>query len=282
MRSNTKEQPGKNKRHNAAAKLPGDGNIEASAKAKKQQPAKRGGNGHDTTLSQNAAAASFPRTLEAARELSAAEQSNWAALWKLGDALIAECGAPGPDGVRTGTDAKLQKAKKALGQHGLPYSFDHLRSLRGVAAAWPAGDRSPAVSWTCHRAAVDLETLKAAIASAQKKRVPLAVSFIRQFIADRDRESGEKERRQRPDLKGKSREEEERQQTKQKFATEVGDIKEKLKNWTKRIELNTDRFVNTDLNEMAREVESLRLVEAVTALLHVLRSREEVTLPEAA
>ena len=56
----------------------------------------------------------FPRTIAAARALNDADQSKWAALWALGDALIQECGPPGEDGVNNGSKSKIERASAAL------------------------------------------------------------------------------------------------------------------------------------------------------------------------
>ena len=68
-------------------------------------------------------------------------------LWALGDALIAEVGAPGKSGEHTGSDAKLKQAQKALDEAGYPYSWERLRDFRQVVNNFPldlAGGRPPA------------------------------------------------------------------------------------------------------------------------------------------
>ena len=77
-------------------------------------------------------------------------------LWKIGDALIKECGPPGDHGVNTGALDKLEQCARELRRLGLEtYSLDYLRELRRTAANFPDGDRSPSVPLTVHSEAGD-------------------------------------------------------------------------------------------------------------------------------
>ena len=55
----------------------------------------------------------FPKTIAAARALDAADERRWEAQFALAEALVKECGAPGPDGVNNGA---LTKAKKVISE----------------------------------------------------------------------------------------------------------------------------------------------------------------------
>lgn len=133
----------------------------------------------------NNAAPAFTKTIDAARQLRDAEGQHWTAQWALGDALIEECGPPGEPGVHTGSDDLLRKAQSALKRAGFDYGFEHLREIRRVAAAFSAGDRSPAASWTVHAAAGDPDTLKGAQKQAEREGAMLTASFVKRFIAAR-------------------------------------------------------------------------------------------------
>ena len=96
----------------------------------------------------------FPEVVAAVR---AAEKC----LWKIGDALIKECGPPGDHGVNTGALDKLDQCARELRRLGLETSREYLRELRRTAANFPDGDRSPSVPFTVHSEAGDPATLKA-------------------------------------------------------------------------------------------------------------------------
>src|SRR5262249_23539609 len=109
-------------------------NLETSTSVESVKPARR---------------PSFAVTIKAAETVDLAETSKTEALFALGDALIHDCGPPGVASEHTGSDDLLKKAQKALARKNFIYSFDHLRNLRTIAHAFPAGDRSPAyASWS--------------------------------------------------------------------------------------------------------------------------------------
>ena len=69
--------------------------------------------------------------------------------WKIGDALIKECGRPGEHGVNTGVYAKIRQCSHELRRLNLKgYCFDHLRELWRTAANFPDGERSPSVDFS--------------------------------------------------------------------------------------------------------------------------------------
>ena len=91
----------------------------------------------------------FPEVVAAVRE---AEKCKW----KIGDALIKECGRPGDHGVNTGSFDKLDQCARELRRLGLEtYSLDYLRDLRRTAAKFSDGDRSPSVDFTLYSEAGD-------------------------------------------------------------------------------------------------------------------------------
>ena len=117
----------------------------------------------------------FPEVVAAVRE---AEKC----LWKIGDALIKECGPPGDHGVNTGALDKLEQCARELRRLGFEtYSLDHLRDLRRTAANFSDGDRSPSASWTVHSEAGDPATLKAAMEAAAREGSPFTVTFVKDF-----------------------------------------------------------------------------------------------------
>jgi hypothetical protein len=132
----------------------------------------------------------FAKTIAAARRYKEADTQRSAAdgllsqaRWDLGDALIAECGAPGDNGVRTGAYKLLKQAASVLKKEGLSYHFDHLRDLRQVAHQFPAGDRSPAeASWTVHRAAGSPDKLRKIIDAAKAANKPLTRKFASRWV----------------------------------------------------------------------------------------------------
>lgn len=123
----------------------------------------------------------FAQTLEAAEAYRDAEHRNWECAWVFGDVLVQQCGVPGADGVHTGSDARIARAAKFLRQHGIEYSNEHLRDLRQVANAFPAGDRSPAVAWSVYRVAGNLEIFNGAKTSARIAAKKLTVPFIKKY-----------------------------------------------------------------------------------------------------
>jgi hypothetical protein len=66
----------------------------------------------------------FPKTLEAFRQHKDAEGKVEGALWLIGEALIEECGPPGPDGVNNGSGSKIEAARKFLKQEGMEDEAD--------------------------------------------------------------------------------------------------------------------------------------------------------------
>ena len=136
----------------------------------------------------------FSRTLEAAADYHDAEHKHWNRAFTFGDALIEECGDPGPRGVRTGSNAKLVKAQKFLEQKGFTYSIAHLRDLRKVAAAIPHKDRSESVSVTVYQVAGSAEAVEAVRKFARREELAqVTVADVKKYQKD------QKDQRERED-----------------------------------------------------------------------------------
>ena len=77
----------------------------------------------------------FPRTI-------AAVQKRDRCMWEIGDALIAECGAPPADGAKDGTYRRLEQAAQALEKLQLTeHSVKTLANIRRIAFAFPKRSR---------------------------------------------------------------------------------------------------------------------------------------------
>lgn len=131
----------------------------------------------------------FPKTIAAARKVHEARGTLCSCQWELGDVLIEECGPPGGNGVRTGSDELLKKASRELEKEGFPYAFDYLRDLRQMAHNFSAGDRSPAASWTVHLKAKTPENLTAVIQAAKVGKQELTCSFASKWLKQREAKS---------------------------------------------------------------------------------------------
>jgi hypothetical protein len=91
----------------------------------------------------------YPKTRAAVRALELDQ-------WKLGDALIEECGKPGEDSSHNGSFAKLAEAAWLIRGDGYPdYDPETLRKYRDMSDRYPPGTRIPGVSWTVHRVVHD-------------------------------------------------------------------------------------------------------------------------------
>ena len=110
--------------------------------------------------------------------------------WKIGDALIKECGRPGGEhGVNTGVYAKIRQCSHELRRLNLKgYCFDHLRELWRTAANFPDGERSPSVDFSLYSEAGDPGTLKLAMEAADRKGIGITVKYIKHFKKLRGRE----------------------------------------------------------------------------------------------
>lgn len=146
--------------------------------------------------------AQFPKTIAAVKAREGAIFAVEDCLWRIGDALIEECGPPGEHGVNTGSNDKLEQCAKELAEAGFKrYGLDMLVKLRRTAAAFPDVKRLTSVSWSVHDIAGDDETLLAAQEfAAEKDGAKLTVNFVKKFIEERDAKEAAKDREENPDL----------------------------------------------------------------------------------
>ena len=94
---------------------------------------------------------SFPNSFKAIAELDASERRSDDFLWRAADAVLEECGAPGPDGVNNGTGDKMKALAAELKQAGLnAYKIDWVKKVRKAAHVVPAGRRLPGVVFWAH------------------------------------------------------------------------------------------------------------------------------------
>jgi hypothetical protein len=101
--------------------------------------------------------------------------------WELADAILAECFEPGENGVRNGSNAKMEAMRKEIAKnHGVDLSVERIRKLRDAASSFPPGRRRPAVSLEGHLRAGTPEALDALIKKAPKGAA-LTCAVIRQL-----------------------------------------------------------------------------------------------------
>jgi hypothetical protein len=104
--------------------------------------------------------------------------------WEIGDEIITVAGRPDTPGVHNDT---LVRIKAEIETNGFDCPIGALRDYRGIAAAFAAGDRSPAASWTAHYIAGNPDTLVRITAAAGNR--PLTAALTRQLkkqIAEAD------------------------------------------------------------------------------------------------
>jgi hypothetical protein len=117
--------------------------------------------------------------------------------WALADAILAECSEPGPKGVRTGSNASMEKMRAEIARnHGIELSFERVRKLRKAASTFPPGRRRPAeVSLEAHLEAGTPDELDELI--RETPGAALTVSRIRQAKAQEEKAQREKEQEER-------------------------------------------------------------------------------------
>jgi hypothetical protein len=99
------------------------------------------------------------------------------ARWDLGDALVAECGAPDPTCVSFAGPGGLRAAWRYLQENGYDYSIEELSKLRRVAYVFGKATRRFDISWEVHAEAGTPEMLEAII-DGIPKGTPLTKSYI--------------------------------------------------------------------------------------------------------
>ena len=154
----------------------------------------------DRTSDLNGKKLQFPRIVDLVHKAEAAAQEADGWHWRIGDALIAECGPPGARGVNTGAGGKLKTVASELKRLGHErYSLVYLRKLRNSAARFPDDKRLSSVPWSTHLEAGDPETLEAAQKEANRQKVQLTGPYVKKFKRQRRREEDRK-----PHSKGSS------------------------------------------------------------------------------
>lgn len=116
----------------------------------------------------------FPLTISAV-------QKRDRSLWEIGDALVAECGAPPEDGINDGSYELMQAVAAEI--EGLKiggYSVNYLRDLRRTANAWPPARRRAGYSFSVHLEARTPEMLKV-IVDVVPKGEPVTRDYVREM-----------------------------------------------------------------------------------------------------
>jgi hypothetical protein len=120
----------------------------------------------------DALALRFPRCDAAVQKMNSGE-------WELADAIVDECSETGEDGVRNGSNDKMEAMRLEIGKNrDVDLSLERIRKLRKVASNFPASRRRPGVSLEAHLEAVTPDALDA-FAKSAPKGTPLTREFIR-------------------------------------------------------------------------------------------------------
>jgi hypothetical protein len=136
--------------------------------------------GHNSGVPAPVVDTPFPKTIAAAQDIERSQ-------WRLGDALVEECGPPSEPGEHTGSDAMLMEARLALKAAGCEYSFDYLRDIRRTAANFRNGERSPdgeALPFSYFLIAGTPENLRTVREKAKAVGEELTARFIRETLKE--------------------------------------------------------------------------------------------------
>ena len=145
----------------------------------------------------------FPQTVKAVREVEDLAGRADGGVWRIGDALITECGPPGAHGVNSGSNGKIKRAAVELKRLGFAkYGLSYLRLLRSTADAFKHANRLASVPWSVHLDAGDPETLRAVQKRSEQEHAKLTRSYVKRFKLRRAQEAAEKERRKHEKLNG--------------------------------------------------------------------------------
>jgi hypothetical protein len=125
----------------------------------------------------------FPQTVAAAKAMELDQ-------WKLGDALLKECGLPSESGINNGSYTKLQAAQAELEGHGIDYELSTLRRYRDVAHAFPPATRVAGTSHRVHLECCTPDMLNAVLAIWKKEKgnKPLTSDACAQLRAELHRQ----------------------------------------------------------------------------------------------
>jgi hypothetical protein len=100
------------------------------------------------------------------------------ALWELGDALVADCGAPDPTSANYAGPGKLRAAWHCLQVNGYDYCIEELSKLRRVAYVFGRSARRFNISWELYAEAGTPEMLEAILGG-----IPKGTSLTKSYIA---------------------------------------------------------------------------------------------------
>jgi hypothetical protein len=114
------------------------------------------------------------------------------ARWDLGDALVAECGAPDPTSPGYDGPGKLRAAWHYMRKNGYECTLEDLSELRRVAYVFRQSTRRLDISWDLHAESGTPEMLQAIITSIPNG-ASLTKSYITSIRKQRDRPSGQRQ-----------------------------------------------------------------------------------------
>ena len=100
------------------------------------------------------------------------------ARWDLGDALVAECGAPDPTSAGYDGPGKLRAAWRYMRENGYDCTLEDLSKLRQVAYVFGLSTRRSDISWDLHAESGTPEMLQAIIGG-----IPKGTSLTKSYIA---------------------------------------------------------------------------------------------------
>lgn len=115
----------------------------------------------------------FPKSVRAYREYLSSTKEKDQKRWKLGDALLEECGPPSEQGIRDGSREKLQQAHEEIVENCPEAEYEelsvkYLARLREASYDFPLKARHAGLSWSAHEEAGDSDTLNALLKRDQK------------------------------------------------------------------------------------------------------------------
>ncbi len=113
------------------------------------------------------------------------------ARWDLGDALVAECGAPDPTSAGYDGPGKLRAAWHYMQENGYDCTLEDLSKLRHVAYVFGLSTRRSDISWDLHAESGTPEMLQA-IMGGIPKGTSLTKSYIASIRKQRSRPSAQR------------------------------------------------------------------------------------------
>ena len=111
--------------------------------------------------------------------------------WDLGDALVAECGAPDPTSAGYDGPGKLRAAWHYMRENGYDCTLEDLSKLRRVAYVFGLSTRRSDISWDLHAESGTPEMLQA-VMSGIPKGTSLTKSYIASIHKQRSRPSAQR------------------------------------------------------------------------------------------